>query len=299
MVEDKGSMKQLLSILIPLFAGICMADSFSLNAENDCLEQTDGWYSFGTQVKYKSTDLWGASVALEGYTPENKDSYAPQYGDRPYAGYTHLDLWKNYVVDQNDAYVILSLGVIGPASGAELAQSGFHYLTGMHMPMGWKNQLKNEPAANVGGYESVPVKVKEWLELKPFIGANLGNRLTDAECGSFVRAGWNMPKEFSPVKYNFASYEEDEDGEFYAYAFAGAAGQAIAYDHLLDGSLFQDEIVTVRHKNFVANGFVGAVLGWRNFELKYTHCEMTEQWLSQPDRDNKWDGVEVGYKFKL
>jgi len=290
-------MKKTLSILISLLTGICLADSFSINAENDCLEQTDGWYSFGTQVKYKSTKLWGASAALEGYTPENKDSYEPQYGDRPYAGYTHLDLWKNYVDGQNDAYVILSLGVIGPASGAEVMQSGLHYLTGMHMPMGWKNQLKDEPVANVGGYESVPIKVKEWLEFKPFIGANFGNRLVDVECGSFVRAGWNMPKEFSPVKYNFASYEEDEDGEFYAYAFAGASGQAIAYDHLLDGSLFQNEVVTVRHKNFVANGSVGACVGLYGFEITYTHVEQTEQWLSQPDRDNKWDSVKASINF--
>jgi len=298
MAENKGSMKKLLSIFISLMAGICLADSVSLYTENDVWEYTDGWYTSGQAIQYQSDDLWGLKIAQEVYTPENKGTKEKQIGDRPYAGYLHLDGFKNFVDGAEDDYVSLSLGVIGPASGAGDVQSAFHHTTGMMMPQGWKWQLKNEPTLNAAYYKSRSVMLEKWLEYKPLAGVNAGNVLVDAELGNFIRIGYHLPKEFSPMIYNFASDTKRlTDYDFYFYVFAGVVGKAVAYDHLLQGSLFQDEEVTVTPKTFCADGLVGACIGIWRVELTFTHVEMTEQWLSQPDRDNRWDGIKLTYKF--
>lgn len=281
-----------------LLAGYVLADSIALYGENDFMHKTDGWYTQGTQIKYESDNLWGLKLAQEIYTPENKDDPNPVYGDRPYAGYLHLDVFKHIVNGGQDDYLQLSLGVIGPASGAELVQSGFHHITGMAMPRGWKWQLKDEPTLNLAYYKSRSIMLEKWLEYKPLAGVNVGNVLVDAELGNCIRIGYNLPKEFSPLIYNFASdTKRAKDMNFYCYAFAGVIGKAIAYNQLLDGSLFQDEPVTVRHKNFVADGFLGACIGLYGVELSVTHVERTEEWLSQPDRDNQYDDIKVSYKF--
>lgn len=291
-------MKNIIVVAISLVAGLVMADSVSLYTENDVWQYTDGWYTSGQAIEYQSDDLWGLKLAQEIYTPENKGSPDIQHGDRPYAGYLHIDGFKNFVSGPEDDYVALSLGVIGPASGAADVQSGFHKITGMMMPQGWKWQLKNEPTLNAAYYKSRSVMLEKWLEFKPLAGVNFGNVLVDAELGSFIRAGFNLPPSFSPMIFNFASDTARlKDRPFYGYIFAGVVGKAVAYDHLLQGSLFQGEYETVTPKTFCANGYVGACAGIWRLELTFTHVEMTEQWLSQPDRDNRWDGFKLSYKW--
>jgi lipid A 3-O-deacylase len=274
------------------------SDSISLYEENDCFWDTDGWYSNGFQAQYENDDAWGLKLAQQIYTPENKDSFDPQYGDRPYAGYLHGSFYKNFLKGNQDDYLEITAGVIGPAALGEETQNGFHNVLGMHSANGWKYQLANEPTLNAAYYKSVSSRLAPWLEFKPLAGVNFGNVLADAEAGSFIRAGWNLPAEFSPTMYSFAGQcRRLKDQPFYFYIFAGAVGKAVAYDHFLDGSLFRNEQVTVRHKNFVADGFLGACAGIWRLELTFTHCERTEEWLSQPDRDNKFESIKLTYKF--
>jgi len=291
-------------ILLGLLINEVFADSVSIYEENDVLEpdgqgsNTDGWYTQALQFQYESTNGWGLKLTQQIYTPENKDSPLPQYGDRPYAGYLHGAWYKNFLSGQQDDYFQIDVGVIGPASGAEDVQTGFHKLTGMALPQGWKYQLKNEPTLNAAYFKSYSHRFYPWLEYKPLAGVNFGNVLVDAEAGNFVRAGYNLPRSFNPTIYSFSQENRRmKDRPFYAYVFAGVVGQAIAYDHLLDGSLFQHEQVSVKHKNFVANGSLGACIGLYDFELTFTHCEVTEQWLSQPERDNKYDSIKLSWKF--
>lgn len=289
---------------IALLAGYSLADSVSIYEENDFLEpdgqgsNTDGWMTQALQVQYESTNEWGMKLAQTIYTPENKDSDKPQYGDRPYAGYLRGSYFQHILVGQQDDYFQVDVGVIGPASGAEDVQTTAHQWWGMALPQGWEYQLKNEPTLNVAYFKSYSHRFAPWLEYKPLMGVNFGNVLVDAEIGNFVRAGYNPPRSFNPTIYSFSQENRRmKDQNFYAYAFAGVIGQAIAYDHLLDGSLFQHEQVSVKHENFVANGSAGLCVGIYAVELTFTHIQVTEQWLGQPERDNKYDSLKLSYKF--
>jgi len=287
-----------------MLAGYSFADSVSIYEENDVFEKdskgstTDGFYTQGLQIQYENTNSWGLKLAQQIYTPENKDSPGTQYGDRPYAGYLHGAYFQHILAGQQDDYFQIDVGVIGPASGAEDVQTGFHKMTGMALPQGWKYQLKNEPTLNVAYFKSFSHRFAPWLEYKPLAGVNFGNVLVDAEVGNFVRAGYNLPRSFNPTIYSFSEENRRmKDQNFYIYAFAGVIGQAVAYDHLLDGSLFQHEQVSVKHETFVANGDLGLCLGIYAVEVTFTHVQVTEQWLSQPERDNKYESIKLSYKF--
>lgn len=293
-------MKKILCLALVLATSRLFADSFSIYEENDCLEKDssgstiDGYYTQGLQLQYENDSQWGIKMAQQIYTPENKDSDKPQYGDRPYAGYLHGAWYKNFVKDNQNDYLKIDIGIIGPASLAEETQKEFHRWFKMAQPQGWQYQLRNEPALNVAYYKSCAYRFNKWIEFNPLAGANGGNVLIDAEIGSFIRCGYNMPRLFNPTIFSFSSTKEDS---FFIYTFAGVIGQAIAYDHLLDGSLFQDEQVTVKHNTFVANGSIGAAVGYRGFELSIAHTEITEQWNTQPNRYAKYDSIKITCKW--
>lgn len=295
--------KVLLICAALLLAGYSLADSFSIYEENDVLEpdgkgsNTDGWRTQALRFQFNSTNDWGAYLEQDIFTPENKDSKEPQYGDRPYAGYLHIAYFQNILKGQQDDYFKIDVGIIGPYSFAEQTQKGFHSMFKMAQPQGWNIQLHGEPALNGAYYKSYSHRFCPWFEYKPFAGANFGNVLVDTELGNFVRIGW-LSKSFNPTMYSFSSENRREkEYEFYFYLFVGIIGQAVAYDHMLDGSLFQHEDVSVSSKTFTANGSIGICAGFYGFEITFTHIEQTEQWLTQPDRDNKWECLKVSYKW--
>ena len=97
------------------------------------LPRTEAWASINTHTI-------GQIMA----TPDNITLKNPDPEDMPYAGllfYTtsHLKIYKDSA-DQ----IALTLGVIGPLSGAEYVQKRVHEITGSTRPEGWDYQLKNE-----------------------------------------------------------------------------------------------------------------------------------------------------------
>lgn len=293
-------MNKALLIALALLPCLALADKLTLFAENDVLNRTDGFYTHGSQIRYETDDHWGLQVSQLMYTPENKDSPDPQYGDRPYCGVLKAQFSKEFLKANSGEYIGLTLGVVGPASGAEQTQKAVHWLINSAQPMGWDWQLFNEPIANLALYKTYSLPLTSFLEYRPLAGVNLGNELTDAEAGNIVRLGWNMPKSFSPF---IGTFEEDagklKDKPFGCYLFAGVIGKLKLYDITLDGNLLntRENYVTVDKKAFVAQGFVGAgVRVWR-VDVVLTHIQMTEEFENQPLRDNVYDSLQLGVTF--
>jgi hypothetical protein len=302
-----GRMKKLLIFLTALtLAGHSFADSVSIIEENDFMQKdssgstTDGLYTQGLGIQYENTNGWGLALTQIIQTPPDKDSPDPVPEQMPYAGYLYGSYFRHFLTGQQDDYFKVDVGVIGPASGAEDVQTGFHKLTGMALPMGWEHQLEskwNEPVFNIAGFKSYSHRFASWLEYKPFAGVNAGTVLVDAELGNFIRAGWNLPREFNPTIYSFsAENRRMKDQKVFAYVFTGVVGKAIAYDHMLEGSLFQEEQVTVHADTFVANGTVGASVGYGAFDITFSRVQQTEQYSSQL-RDSIYNTIKVGLKF--
>ena len=72
--------------------------------------------------------------------------FVPSPYDRPYAGVLLGNFSLMSDGDDTRSVLTLSLGVVGPGSGAENLQNGFHDLIGQNHPNGWGSQIQNTPA---------------------------------------------------------------------------------------------------------------------------------------------------------
>lgn len=101
--------------------------------------------SEGGEVGQVATHTLGQAMI----TPEDIGKAEPDANDAPYAG---LLFWRSgyLTVDHNRAdSVTVTVGMVGPSSGAESVQRWVHKVTGSTRPRGWDYQLKDEPVGQV------------------------------------------------------------------------------------------------------------------------------------------------------
>jgi hypothetical protein len=199
----------------------------SLLWENDAVARTDRHYTQGARISYLSSDdalpgwlnsfssfvpalgfdvqarKFGIAAAQEIYTPNDLRSSAVVANDRPYAGWLYgtATLQRRGRMRQGVPVMenlSIDLGVIGPESYAEEAQSITHSTTAN----GWHNQLKTEPGLNLRYDRSWLLTTRtpesSWTgDLIPFFRASAGNVLTYFGIGSTLRYGYNVPNEFA------------------------------------------------------------------------------------------------------
>ena len=130
---------------------------------------TDRFYTNGLRLGWTSPtgqvpsvlatlghSLWGdglqrvsLDVSQQIYTPANTSAVPADPHDRPYAGYLAINGSLISDTDTNRSVLMLSLGVVGPASGGEALQNGFHDLIGQGHDKGWGSQMGNVPAVEL------------------------------------------------------------------------------------------------------------------------------------------------------
>ena len=165
----------------------------SLKVENDAFSAGgDGQYTNGVEViwafepadqhwtrrladiipGWSGSSLAGATYRLgqQMYTPEDIEVEALIKDDRPYAGLLFggvslLSEREHGGLRLADSLHI-DVGIVGPASGAEVGQRNFHELIAADKPRGWDNQLDNEPVINFG-YE------RAWFMKQNFSGLTI------------------------------------------------------------------------------------------------------------------------------
>jgi hypothetical protein len=188
------------------------------------------------------------SLSLEQliFTPQDITDPAFPPEDRPYAGWLNLTT-SSFVIDDNRLERWqLGIGVVGPASLAEQSQKSVHSVTGADEPVGWDSQLPNEPTLQLGWDRQwrLPYQTDGLLiEVAPTVGVTVGNAVTGAEAGGFIRVGNNIPVDFGPPRLRSLAGGSGlfipEEG-FGWYVYAGVSAQVTAHEIFLDGSLFQD-----------------------------------------------------------
>ena len=169
-----------LSIAIILFLSVstisstvCAADWSSVSLDNDVFVANDSGYTNGLYVSWfdvgrnsgeKPQPLWPVRLLLWSLpdeatdytvnahtigqmmvTPDDITLEDPDPNDIPYSGLLFYANCYMKIYPGHVDTVTTSLGVIGPASGAEQSQKLAHRLTGDDEPKGWDKQLKNEP----------------------------------------------------------------------------------------------------------------------------------------------------------
>ncbi|MEM7188457.1 MAG: lipid A deacylase LpxR family protein [Pseudomonadota bacterium] len=136
------------------------------------------------------------SVGQEIYTPKDLTQRIPDPEDRPYAGFLHASLGIVSDDGRDLETLALDLGVVGKWAQADDAQRIVHDTITGDDPLGWRFQLRNEPAVRLT-YERRPAYNTLFdisaLGLKVDYGYGyalaLGNVDTSASVGGTVRIG--------------------------------------------------------------------------------------------------------------
>jgi hypothetical protein len=230
------------------------------------------------------------------YTPIDKASYAPVLNDQPYAGW----LYGSFIFQRRgitlkdiptlDSYEI-DLGVVGPASIANVTQSQWHRWIHSDIPNGWENQLKNEPGIVLKYaryWRLTPNEdVGRFFDIVPHLGADLGNIRIDANIGGVLRLGYNLPQDFGittiegTAPYN-APVSKEKGRWFSCHVFVGGEGRAIARDIFLDGNSFADSL-SVNKKPFVGDFIWGAgILLFQFLDVSFTGVIRSDRFERQP-----------------
>jgi hypothetical protein len=229
------------------------------------------------------------------YTPDAIEVPTLIEDDRPYAGWLYLS--TEYLVKREDARdtvrrdsqtaVGLSLGVVGPASGAGAVQRGFHDWRGFTEPEGWDNQLENEPTIMLTGRRDERFLFHEIGSLELDASADLEGRLGNVHimglAGSMVRLGKGLTRDFGPALMPSATGARREN--LGAYMFAGVEGRAVARDIFLDGNTFEDSH-SVDSEVLVADLKYGFAIRWKGTELSLTFLRRTEEFEGQEGPQN-------------
>lgn len=283
--------------------------ALTLVVENDILVHNDEGYTSGVALIWvpETTPDWasrlahfipwipdegrvrvGFAVGQSIFTPTDVSEADPPGDDRPYAGWLNGTLGLGVETGRRLDQLALTLGVVGPGSGAEQTQKLLHEITGSQRPRGWDTQLENEPglvlayqrswrelaATRLAGIE---------LDMAPHLGATLGNVYTYANTGFTLRLGQRLPLDFGPPRAHPGLPNQgffESQGGFAWYLYASLEGRALVYNVFLDGNTFRDSRSVDKHP-LVGDLQSGFVLAWSRVRFTAAYVLRSKEFDTQ------------------
>jgi len=204
---------------------------------------------------YHSTDdlsFHSQQFGMTLFTPDDIESAAPVYDDRPYASLFFMSNTEFTVVAaENTAYVSrLTLGFLG-LDLAEDIQTLLHGITGSQVPEGWQNQISSggEPTAMLTYAVQKNLHSASNQQIKVEYEGNLGF-ITDINAG----VSWRWGRIYSPW-WSFNPYQSkyiqqsmpvfssgSVEGADEFYIWAGGRLNIRLYNALLEGQFRESEV---------------------------------------------------------
>ena len=271
-------------------------------------------------------DAAGFVFVQQIYTPDDTDREVPDPEDRPYAGFLYGGLFyqrQHYNLNGIDTldHVQLDLGIVGPSSLAEEAQSEVHRLTNDPDPMGWDFQLGDEPQVQLNLRRqwridllneplnpTAPDADPGWfndlgLQLIPEVSLDIGTAKRRANAGAYLRFGTNLPDDFGPTRLTAPGSATGVPVRGLSqYLFVGVVGRYVEWDTLLDGSYARDPSPSVEREPWQAEATLGAAIEWDegpwNFKFTYSQTFLTRDFEEQVTDDGYGSiAVTATYRF--
>jgi len=312
--------------------------TFTLYFENDYFGGTDRHYTNGVKLSclYSDVTSWGQpgwrkalleklpfvnrpegrknfgfALGQNIYTPQDQEAVVPDPRDRPYAGWSYLELTFLSETEHIADTVSFQIGMIGRHSYAQDIHRTVHKWINDSRPNGWEYQLHDEAGLNV-------IFERKWrlygralndvlgIDLVPHAGLTLGNIQTHANAGGTLRLGFNLPSDFgvelirpggggnTPIDDRDPRVAPNRDWSF--FVFAAADGRAVARDIFLDGNTFKDS-PKVDKKIFVADLSYGVGFVAGRWQLTFTQVYRTREFEGQPFNHNDFGSATLSYAF--
>jgi lipid A 3-O-deacylase len=294
-------------------------------AENDSLSGTDRYYTSGVRfgITLPTGELPGFAIDLghalwgEGqqrlsfdltqnmFTPRVTQAEQPDPHDRPYAaillGTTSL------VQDDNNTRNIISLGLgaIGPPALGEEAQNDVHRIIGAATAKGWSYQLPGQPvvqltADRIWRLPITPPDSALEVDALPELTGGLGTWRIYAQAGAQMRIGQDLDADFGATRIRPGPSGGDAFNTsrlFAWYVFAGADGQAVAWDETLNGEPFAHTL-HVSAIPLVAELQAGLVVMVSNtMRVSFTQVWQTHEFYGQYGHMFRFSSAALSIKF--
>jgi lipid A 3-O-deacylase len=273
-----------------------------------------GWTSPTTVVPNVLADLghtlWGGgqqrvAIDLEQqiYTPVGTSATVPSRFDRPYAGVLLGNFSLMSDADDSRSVLTLSVGVVGPGAGAQNVQNGFHNLIGQDHTNGFDSQIQNVPAIEVLHERTwrLPMGTVAGLETDalPSLTVGLGDLRDYLQTGVTFRFGQGLDSDFGVPRVRPGLSGGDAfmpTRPFAWYVFAGADGQAVAYDLLLQSTPFRGgpHVSTTWDVAEMQGGFAVMAYGMR---LTFAYVAQTQEFSGQTGGLHQFGSASISFRF--
>lgn len=322
-------MKQYLTGLVLLMAGSIFSQEdstqlpriperyVSLHYDNDFFSATDRYYTQGilfsfihplvrySPFSYALIKLRGANLNYYGFHLQ-QDVFTPVsirhegifYGERPF---TATFFFSHSLVSINSRKQLLirtqlDLGIMGPAAKGEEEQKGIHKALNNIQPLGWENQLANEPIINYNTQVEKGFVQRKHLAVMAGARLRLGTLYTDLGLGLHARLGI-----FSPY-FNSLGLQNDpakRRNKFKIYLDAKANLRGVAYNATLEGGLInQSSIYTLPPgdiSRFLFDCSGAIVIAYKQVSLEYNRAYITPEF--KKGVDHGWGGLVITVCF--
>ncbi|PIQ16371.1 MAG: hypothetical protein COW67_03305 [Flavobacteriales bacterium CG18_big_fil_WC_8_21_14_2_50_32_9] len=299
-------------------------EEFQLQNDNDILtfkrKVADRYYSFGVHLDYRKiireesklylftakhkNNLkkvivnWHAGI--EGYTSDQtrdkQENGVFVAFDRPYAGWLFAENTITAASSQSIWYVKTTLGVLGPASGAEKLQDNFHVLINNPKLENWDNQIQNEVALNLEFGVNFAIIKWSHFDIHSQSSASLGTQATFFKQGLMGRLGKFNTIDNTVFYHTNLTYEDTPPQSEYFLEF-GAHLVTWGYKATIQGRMFGENTNMNTDGLHRVNVDVSAALNYsrKKFTVFFRHHLIT----AETSRGRHFYYGSLGIIFKI
>jgi lipid A 3-O-deacylase len=292
-----------------------------INFDNDILNNTDMYYTNGIRIDLisplmqkvpfsglmipywsRATNYYGLSVLQNMYTPSTTKTGGIHYGDRPYAAFLCLAMFKisNDAAHRFRQTSELDIGVIGPSSLGEFVQKSFHDNTpNNNEPLGWEYQIQDDLVLNYNVTFEKGILIRPRTEVNLTAAGALGTLYTNMEGGFYFRTGLVNPYFANLGLSKKAISEENGLRPIQVFFFLRSSARLVGYDATLEGGMLNHSSpYTISPKDIsrvMLESSGGFSLVYRGFRFD------AEQYLLSPEfHEGRWHlWVHAGLTFCL
>jgi len=225
------------------------------------------------------------------FTPEDINTSTLIEDDRPYAG---LLLWSTTLVSFDNSLSdrwTFSLGLVGPDAFAKDVQTQFHKMTGSDEPLGWDNQLSNEPVFKIERgmlFRALELEVNPsfGMDFLTFGSIGVGTLSSDAKAGISVRIGHSLDQTypmFSSFPVRNPNYLSGRSSHW--QIFASRAKSYVNNDITLDGNNFTNShsVDIINDRMF---SVLGVSIGFQSWSIMLSYQESSKTFETQTEETN-------------
>ena len=282
-----------------------MALSWSHGDFNDFSDFTPDWMDWLTRDLYiaampdKSRRIT-YTIAQEIYTSEEIVIRELQPLDRPYAGLlTWRADWLAYDDFQADQLSI-ELGVVGPAALGKQRQKLVHKPTGANKPVGWAEQLNNEPIFRLEASRSwrLADHVVLFIADLPICQAlvSAGTRRSNLGGGVSLRFGRQLQRSFAGASvYSARNVNLNAHRPGAWHAFLSIGGEYVFNDITLNGNTYRDSH-SVDLEHWQSTMAIGAAFNLGRWGFLLSLRSTSDEFKTQL-KDSRYGSVAISYDF--